>query len=222
MGLSASSTSWRSPGAILDAQPAQAAYEVSRTSVWVCLAIAVLRRVRRGLRFDELDEGLGERRAAPVAVGDQIERAPDAQILHPETEEEPRTALVLHRPLRDERDSDACAHALLDRLSRAHLADDTERRQPARLTCVPGTGRAPAAPHAGARAGGARNRAGAGPRASARRRGRGGRGAGRRARPRGRGRARRRSAASERGRRPRERSSPARPPSRTPRGGAGP
>src|SRR5438552_959514 len=129
MGLSASSTSWRSPGAILDAQPAQAAYEVSRTSVWVCLAIAVLRRVRRGLRFDELDEGLGERRAAPVAVGDQIERAPDAQILHPETEEEPRTALVLHRPLRDERDSDACAHALLDRLSRAHLADDTERRQ---------------------------------------------------------------------------------------------
>src|SRR5438552_2229370 len=55
MGLSASSTSWRSPGAILDAQPAQAAYEVSRTSVWVCLAIAVLRRVRRGLRFDELD-----------------------------------------------------------------------------------------------------------------------------------------------------------------------
>src|SRR5216117_2300873 len=129
MGLSASSTSWRSPGAILDAQPAQAAYEVSRSSVWVCLAIAVLRRVRRGLRFDELDEGLGERRAAPVAVGDQIERAPDAQILHPETEEEPRTALVLHRPLRDERDSDACAHALLDRLSRAHLADDTERRQ---------------------------------------------------------------------------------------------
>src|SRR5205809_3569764 len=129
MGLSASSTSWRSPGAILDAQPAQAAYEVSRTSVWVCLAIAVLRRVRRGLRFDELDEGLGERRAAPVTVGDQIERAPDAQILHPETEEEPRTALVLHRPLRDERDSDACAHALLDRLSRAHLADDTERRQ---------------------------------------------------------------------------------------------
>src|SRR2546425_1518156 len=110
MGLSASSTSWRSPGAILDAQPAQAAYEVSRTSVWVCLAIAALRRVRRGLRFDELDEGLGERRAAPVAVGDQIERAPDAQILHPETEEEPRTALVLHRPLRDERDSDACAH----------------------------------------------------------------------------------------------------------------
>src|SRR2546421_699225 len=56
MGLSASSTSWRSPGAILDAQPAQAAYEVSRTSAWVCLAIAGLRRVRRGLRFDELDE----------------------------------------------------------------------------------------------------------------------------------------------------------------------
>src|SRR5438477_572538 len=89
MGLSASSTSWRSPGAILDAQPAQAAYEVSRTSVWVCLAIAVLRRVRRGLRFDELDEGLGERRAAPVTVGDQIERAPDAQILHRRDEGEP-------------------------------------------------------------------------------------------------------------------------------------
>src|SRR2546422_7005021 len=36
---------------------------------------------------------------------------------------------LFRSPLRDERDSDACAHALLDRLSRAHLADDTERRQ---------------------------------------------------------------------------------------------
>src|SRR5437870_13280824 len=124
MGLSASSTSWRSPGAILDAQPAQAAYEVSRTSVWVCLAIAVLRRVRRGLRFDELDEGLGERRAAPVAVGDQIERAPDAQILHPEREAEPRTALVLQRPRRAERGCDARAHGVLDRQRRGDPAED--------------------------------------------------------------------------------------------------
>src|SRR2546422_7911172 len=36
---------------------------------------------------------------------------------------------LFRSPLRDERDSDACAHALLDRLSRAHLADDTKRRQ---------------------------------------------------------------------------------------------
>ena len=32
-GLSTPSTSWRSPGAILEAQPAQEAYDVSRTSV---------------------------------------------------------------------------------------------------------------------------------------------------------------------------------------------
>src|SRR2546430_13060993 len=122
-------TSWRSPGAILDAQPAQAAYEVSRTSVCVCSAIAVLRRLRWRLRFDEPDEGLGERRAAPVAVSDEVEGPGDTQVLHAEAEEEPRTTLVLDRPLRDERDPDARAHRLLDRLGRAHLADDAERRQ---------------------------------------------------------------------------------------------
>src|SRR5437899_5385044 len=85
LGLSASSTSWRSPGAILDAQPAQAAYEVSRTSVCACSTIAVLRRLRGRLRFDEPDEGLGEWRAAPVAVGDQVEGPGDTEVLHPET-----------------------------------------------------------------------------------------------------------------------------------------
>src|SRR5438876_4547635 len=128
-GLSASSTSWRSPGAILDAQPAQLEYEVSRTSVWVCSTITVLRRLRGRLGFEELDEGLGKRRAAPVAVGDEVKGAGDTQVLHPETEEEPRPALVLHGPLRHERDSDARAHRLLDGLRRAHLARDAKRRQ---------------------------------------------------------------------------------------------
>src|SRR3989454_6529903 len=41
----------------------------------------------------------------------------------------PYTTLFRSRPLRDDRDSDPGAYGLLDRLGRAHLADDTKRRQ---------------------------------------------------------------------------------------------
>src|SRR5262245_19653153 len=126
-GFSTPSTSWRSPGAILDAQPAQAAYDVSRTSVWVCSVMALLGRAFRELRFHVVDERLGERRAAPVSVRDQIEEPGDAEILHLQAREQPGAALVLDRSPGDDREPDAGAHRLLDRLGRSHLAHDPDR-----------------------------------------------------------------------------------------------
>src|SRR5882762_4955863 len=81
------------------------------------------------LRFDEVHERLGERRAASVAVGHEVEGARHPEILHLHAVEQARAALVLDRALRDDRDAHARAHGLLDRLRRAHLADDAEARE---------------------------------------------------------------------------------------------
>src|SRR5438128_1924637 len=92
-GLIAASTSWRSPGAILDAQPAQDAYEVSRIS----LPVMRLRYRTRELGFEEREEGEPERRARAIAMRNQIERASNGEPLDLETRDVARAALVLDR-----------------------------------------------------------------------------------------------------------------------------
>src|SRR3989442_6542123 len=123
------STSWRSPGAILDAQPAQAAYAVSRISLLLGAAspMTPLRRERGRLRFQEVEEGLGQRRAGAVAMGDEVERPRDFQIRHLHAVQHSRAALVLDRPLGDERDADAGPYRLPDSLRGYHLPDHAER-----------------------------------------------------------------------------------------------
>src|SRR5687768_1859869 len=69
-GLIASNTSWRSPGAILDAQPAQAAYDVSRR---MSLSVMALRSARGKVGFEEREERHREGRARALAMCDQVE-----------------------------------------------------------------------------------------------------------------------------------------------------
>src|SRR6266571_440169 len=107
------------------------------------------------MRFHERDEGQREGRARALPVGDEPEGAVDLQVADREGGELPRAALVLDRPPRDDRDADARADRLLDRLRRAHLAHD-----PARPEVQPGSAeralerlaRARAAPRARRRA----------------------------------------------------------------------
>src|SRR5438552_446113 len=124
-GLIAPSTSWRSPGAILDAQPAQEAYAVRRMS----LPVIPLRRRRGELRFEEREEREGQRRATALAIRHEVERTRHRHRGDLDARHEPGTAFVLDRALRDERDDDAGAHALLHRLRGAHLTHDPKRRQ---------------------------------------------------------------------------------------------
>src|SRR5262245_28546274 len=79
-GLSTASTSWRSPGAISDAQPAQDANEVSRI-----FSSGVMTRLRcrlASLGFDEGHERFGQRRPRALAMGDQVERPDDLEVAH--------------------------------------------------------------------------------------------------------------------------------------------
>src|SRR5438034_1252769 len=124
-GLIAPSTSWRSPGAILDAQPAQEAYAVRRMS----LPVIPLRCRRGELRFEEREEREGQRRATALAIRHEVERARHRHRGDLDARHEAGTAFVLDRALRDQGDADAGAHALLHRLRGAHLTHDPKRRQ---------------------------------------------------------------------------------------------
>ena len=71
----------------MDAQPAQAAYDVRRMRVtWSTM---VLRRRRRQLGFDEGQEGVGQRRARTVAMRHQVKGAGDGQVADLHAGEEP-------------------------------------------------------------------------------------------------------------------------------------
>src|SRR5438034_8580327 len=88
--------------------------------------MTLLGRERGRLRFEEVDEGLGQRRAGAVAMSDEIERPRDLQIRHLHAVEQPGEALVHDRALGNEGDPNAGPDSLLDGLGRAHLSDHAE------------------------------------------------------------------------------------------------
>src|ERR1700687_4086001 len=92
-GFSTASTSWRSPGAILDAQPAQEAKDVSR--IFSSAVMTPLRWRLAGLGFDEGHERLGQRRARALAMGDQVERPRELEVAHLDAVDETGATFVL-------------------------------------------------------------------------------------------------------------------------------
>src|SRR5438874_486885 len=102
-GLIALNTSWRSPGAIFDAQPAQEAYEVSRIS----FPVMRLRSPVREVGFEEGEEREREGRAAAIAMRHEVERAIHGHRGDLYTGHDARAQLVLDRALRDQRHAHA-------------------------------------------------------------------------------------------------------------------
>src|SRR5437867_11399231 len=108
--------------------------------------MTLLGRERGRLRFEEVDEGLGQRRAGAVAMSDEIERPRDLQIRHLHAVEQPGEALANARALGNEGDPNPGPDSLLDGLGRAHPPAHPEAAEAPAAT-------AQAAPHGSAGAG---------------------------------------------------------------------